>query len=247
MKLHCPVCKTAYAIPDEKLSGSAMKALCKKCGAKMVINGKSRTVRAISAASASSPEPALHQEPYRKSAPTPSPMSPASEPEAPKPTPLKPTPSVASMSPEYPKYRDALIVVGSVALVLITLLAGSYLLTKGAETALQKLTQNPIEYLTNLITRPDTYEICEAFLRHNEKRFPELGHGLEFSPVREEIKVVNGKKTARVIIEVRGSKGTKNVLFRLKKRKDKWRVVSVALERGKGKYESLYPQKESTR
>ena len=235
MKFYCPVCKTAYALSDEKFSGAAIKAVCKKCGAKMIINGESRTVRAIPAASTGSPEPVLSQEPGRERAPTPSPISPASEPEAPKP-PL----SVASLSPEYPKYRDALII-GSMAFILIILLAGGYLLIKGAETGLQRLAQSPIEYLTNLITRSETYEICESFLHDNEKRFAELGHGLEFSPLREDIKVVNGKKTARVIVEVRGSKGMKNVLFWLEKREGRWRVLSVALDRGKGKYETLYP------
>jgi predicted Zn finger-like uncharacterized protein len=240
VKLDCPVCKTAYAIPDEKLSGSAMQAECKKCGAKMIINGESRTAQAISAASTSPREAARHQEAGREPAPTLSTVFHASEPEAGRATPPKPVLSVASMSPEYPRYRDALII-GSVALILISLVAGSYLLMKGAETTLQEFTQKPIEYVSKLIRGPETYKICESFLRQSEKQFPDLGRGLQISRAREHIKVVNGKKTARVSIEVRGSKGTKNVLFQLKKRNGKWHIVSVALERGKGKYETLYP------
>jgi predicted Zn finger-like uncharacterized protein len=241
MKFYCPACKTAYRIPDEKVSHPAMKTVCKKCGEKMVINRKSGTAQSAPYAPVLPPESAADQEVATEATQICSDTAHASQPSASKPTPPKTTVSVASLASEYPRYRDALII-GSIILVLVVILASVHFLSKTVERSLQELTQNPIQYLTNLITESEMREVCKSFLRHNERRFARLGRGLKFSPVKEEISIVNGKKIAKVIARVHGSKDTRNVIFWLQKRKGRWRILSVALELGKGKYETLYPQ-----
>jgi hypothetical protein len=48
--------------------------------------------------------------------------------------------SVASMSPEYPKYRDALII-GVVVFMLVGVLVGGYFLIRGVDSAFREFTQ----------------------------------------------------------------------------------------------------------
>ena len=89
----------------------------------------------------------------------------------------------------------------------------------------------------------EKYKVCKSFLDRNEKRLAQLGLGedLEFFLVKEEARVVNGQKTATVTARVKGSEATRNVIFRLQKRRGQWKIQYVALELGKGEYERIYP------
>ena len=152
-------------------------------------------------------------------------------------------PTVSSVSPAYPKYRNALII-GCVILVIMAVLWGGYLLTRGAGRSFEKLKQNPVEFITRLFKRLKTYEVCEAFLIQNQGRFPQLGENLQFYPTKQEFRVFNRDKTARTTIRVVGSAGPKNVHFLLKRRNGTWHINSVLLEHMNGTIEVLYSEEK---
>ena len=62
MKIHCPVCRMAYIIPEEKFSRPVIKAICKKCSTKMIIDRDSKTVQTTSETESQIPRQATHQE-----------------------------------------------------------------------------------------------------------------------------------------------------------------------------------------
>jgi hypothetical protein len=241
MKIHCPVCEKVYNIPSEKFSKPAIKAVCKQCHTQMLIDRETGTATAIS----ETPSQATEQHKTQGSSseiPGDIPSgSQTSVEDIPEPRPTESKASVASMSPEYPRYRDAVIIVVA-ALILVMLLAGGYLFVRHSETVLQEFTRNPIKRLSNLINKYETYKTCESFLRHNKGLFRQLGTDLRFSLIKEEIRVSRGKKTARVIIRAQGSAETRNIFFHLSKRKGRWRITSVALELGRGEFKTLYPR-----
>ena len=147
--------------------------------------------------------------------------------------------SVASMSPAYPKYRNALII-GVVVVILLAVFGGGYFLIKGANSTFRELTQKPVSYLTNLINRYETYQVCESYIRRNERLFGELGREIRFSFAKEEVRIFNGEKTATVIVKAQGRMETKDVIFQLKQEKGEWRILYVGLERRNGQYRTLY-------
>lgn len=224
MKINCPVCKMAYDIPEEKLSKPLVKAVCKQCGTKMIIDSDSETARAVSETDS---QISGETTPLESSPELPGNVS-----------------SVMSMSPKYPKHRDALII-GVVAVFLVIVLAAGYLLLGRSQTAFRKFTQNPIEYLTRFINGYETYKVCESYLRRNQKLFRGLGRDLRFTVVKEEIRVLKGEKTARLLVKAKGSSGSQNVLFQLKKRQGRWRISYVGIELPDGKYKTLYPKQRS--
>ncbi len=244
MKIHCPACKTAYHIPDEKVSRPVITAVCKRCGIKMVIDRDAETVRTASETESLipghsanlelSPEISGHASSQPGSSETEVSQSPMS----------RPSDSVMGMAPEYSKHRDVLII-GVVIAIFIVILAGGYFLFGRTETAYRKITQNPIRYLTSLINGYETYKICEVYLRRNERLFRGLGPELRFSLVEEEIKVSKGEKTARLVVKAQGRSGKRNVLFQLNKQEGRWRIFYVGLERPDGTYEILYPKRKS--
>ncbi|MBN1841738.1 MAG: hypothetical protein JW883_05590 [Deltaproteobacteria bacterium] len=150
--------------------------------------------------------------------------------------------TVASMSPGYPRYRNALII-GVVVLIFIGILSGAYLLIRDTGKTLQEFTRNPVEYVTSLIMGSEKYKVCKSFLARNEKRLAQLGLGedLEFFLIKEEVRVINGQKTAIVTARVKGSKATRDVIFRLQKRRGDWKIQYVALELDKGEHKRIYP------
>jgi hypothetical protein len=244
MKIHCPVCNTAYAIPEDKLSKPLVKAVCKKCSTKMIIDRDSKTVRAVSAADSQISEQTTELE----SSPTLS-GNVSTEPRAPEKEPPQSPPSqipdsVMSMSPKYPKHRDALIIGVAVGVIVIVLAAGYFLFGR-TQTAFREFTQNPINYLTRFINEYETYKVCESYLRRNKGLFRGLGRDLRFTVVKKEIRILKGEKTAKLIIRAKGSAGTRNVLFQLKKRQRRWLISWVGLELPDGKYETLYPKRRS--
>lgn len=243
MNIQCPVCKAPYAIPEEKFSKPVIKAVCKKCSTKMIIDRDAGTVQTTSGTESQVPGKVTHPAP---SPGTPSPPMPsASEEAAFESTPSQPGMSVSSMSPEYPKYRD-LLIIGIMTVILVIVLAGGYLLIKRSETAFQEFSQDPIKYLANIANVYETYEISKSFLHQNEELFHSLGRDLKFSLIKEEVVVINGKKTARVMIKVQGNIETGDVFFVLQKYKRKWRIVSVALKLRNGGYKTLYPGPKSS-
>lgn len=231
-KIYCPVCKAAYSVADEKFTSPAMKAVCKKCGVKMIIDRESG--KAQLQQEAPGPEPTQTSQ---SKASTSGPKSPKAGAKM-----AQTEFTVASMSPEYPRYRNALII-GAVVLVFVGVLTGAYLLIRNTEKTLQEFTRNPVEYVTSLIMGSEKYKVCKSFLDRNEKRLAQLGFGedLEFFLVKEEVRVINGQKTATVTARVKGSKATRNVIFRLQKRRGEWKIQYVALELGKGEHKRIYP------
>jgi hypothetical protein len=147
--------------------------------------------------------------------------------------------SVASMSPEYPKYRDALII-GVVIFMLVGVLAGGYFSVRGVDSTFREFTQKPLSLLTSLTDRYDVYKVCESFLRRNEGLFRELGPGIRFSLTEEEIFVSNGEKTMTVIFKAQGRTETRDVIFQLKEEKGEWAIQYVGFERRNGQYRTVY-------
>ncbi len=244
MKIHCPACKTAYNIPDEKVSRPVITAVCRRCGIKMIIDRYAETVRTASETESlspgDSPNPELSPE---VSGHVSSPPGSSERRVSQSPT-SRPSDSVMGMAPQYPKHRDVLII-GLVIAVFMLVLAGGYFLFGRTETAYRKITQDPIRYLTSLINGYETYKICEVYLRRNERLFRGLGPELRFSLVEEEIKVSRGEKTARLVVKAQGRSGKRKVLFQLKKQQGRWRIFYVGLESPEGTYEMLYPKRKS--
>jgi hypothetical protein len=238
------VCNTAYDVPEEKFSERVVKAVCKECSAKMIIDPLSKTVEA--APETESPIPGQSAKP--ESSPGRSGEVPPEQQTQRKQPPETITPqkadTVMGMSPAYPKHRDTLII-GVVALFLVIVLAVGYVLLGRTQTAFREFTQNPINYLTRFINGYETYKVCESYLRRNQKLFRDLGRDLRFTVVNEEIRVLKGEKRARLIVKAKGRSGTQNVLFQLKKRQGRWRIYYVGVELPDGKYKTLYPKQRS--
>lgn len=245
MNIQCPVCKAPYAIPEEKFSKPVIKAVCKKCSTKMIIDRDAKTVQTTSETGSQLPVKTTPPKTSPETSGSPSPMPSASEEAAFESTPSQPGMSVSSMSPEYSKYRD-LLIIGIMTVILVILLAGGYLLIKRSETAFQEFSQDPIKYLANIANVYETYEISKSFLHQNEELFHPLGRDLKFTLIKEEVGVINGKKTAKVMIKVQGNIETGDVFFVLQKYKRKWRIVSVALKLRNGGYKTLYPRPKSS-
>jgi len=231
-KIYCPACKAAYVVADEKFTGPAMKAVCKKCGVKMIIDRESGKAQLQQEAPGPEPTQTSQSKASTSGLKTPRAGSKMAQSEF----------TVASMSPEYPRYRNALII-SAVVLIFVGVLTGAYLLIRDTEKTLQEFTRNPVEYVTSLIMGSEKYKVCKSFLDRNEKQLAQLGFGedLEFFLVKEEVRVINGQKTATVTARVKGSKAARNVIFRLQKRRGEWKIQYVALELGKGEHKRIYP------
>jgi hypothetical protein len=158
-------------------------------------------------------------------------------------TPDQPLPSIASMSPDYPKHRDALIV-GSILCFLIVLLAGAYFIVNRLDTNFQEFTKNPTQYLSNLIVGPEVYQVCGEYVRNHEDRFSQLGKILTVSPTKVQIRSINGRKSAEVTLKVEGSRETANIHFSLQKQQKRWRIKSVLLEENNGLRENVQRDKK---
>lgn len=158
----------------------------------------------------------------------------------------EPEPSVIEMSPPYPKYRD-LLIKAIFILILIVVCAGAYLFIKGRDLSIPipGFKQNPFHFFTDLFFGDGTYKACEAFMEENRDLFGDLGESIVLTPIRQEVRFVNRKKTARVIFRAKGSKGTGNLLFLLEKRKKGWEVVSVSSKIRGGGYQILYPRSKA--
>lgn len=244
MKFSCPVCNTAYTIPEEKFSERVVKAVCRQCSAKMIIDPLSKTVEAASETESpiSGQTTKPESSPGRPGEVSPEQQTPKKQP--PETTTPQEQDTVMGMSPAYPKHRDALII-GMVGLFLVIVLVVGYLLLGGTEIAFREFKQNPINYLTRFINGYETHKVCESYLRRNQKLFRGLGRDLRFTVVKEEIRVLKGEKTARLLIKAKGRSGTQNVLFQLKKRQGRWRIYYVGIELPDGKYKTLYPKQRS--
>ena len=104
---------------------------------------------------------------------------------------------------------------------------------------------NPITSFLRIITGGEVYETCESFIRENETLFQPFGANLQVSLIRQNIKSVDGRKTATVLVNSQGTKATGQVYFRLRKDGDSWRVMTAAMRVGKGKFQNLFPRRNS--
>ena len=244
MKIRCPVCNKAYKIPEENLSGRVVRAVCQKCSTKMIIDPHSKTVEAASETESKiSRQTTQSESSLEPSKEVPSEQK-ASKKETPESPTLKTPYTVMGMSPAYPRHRDALII-GAAALFLVIILVVGYLLLGRTEAAFREFRQNPIHYLTRFINGYETYKVCESYIRRNQELFRGLGRDLRFTVVKEEIRVLEGEKTARLLVKAKGRSGAQNVLFQLKKRQGRWRITYVGIELPNGEYETLYPKRKS--
>jgi len=153
-------------------------------------------------------------------------------------------PTVGAMAPEYPKHRDVLIVCVSI-LILIVLVAGGYFFLHGRSVSLPTFPKEPVQFLRNLFTGGDTFDICSEFVRSHPGLFKDLGRDLEWSLVKKEVRVVNRDKRTRILLKVKGSKSEGFVYFLLRKYGETWRILSVAMKTGEGKFRRIYPGKGS--
>ncbi|MDP6179653.1 MAG: zinc-ribbon domain-containing protein [Desulfatiglandales bacterium] len=143
MNIQCPACKALYAIPEEKFSKPVIKAVCKKCSTKMIIDRDARTVQTTSETESQLPVKTTFPTSSSETSGSPSRMPSASEEAAFESRPFQPGMSVSSMSPEYPKYRDFLII-GIMIVILVIALAGGYFFIMRTETAFKKFSQNKV-------------------------------------------------------------------------------------------------------
>jgi len=150
------------------------------------------------------------------------------------------TPSVIEMSPKYPKYRDSLIKFVFIA-ILVIVVGGAYFLTRGKGLGLKKLKRSPSEFFSRLLLGGDLYEACGSFVSANQNLFRSLGQNVRLVPVRQEVRIVNRAKTARVVFRVVGSTNTDKLYFFLEKKEGKWQVTSVKSRTIRGKYKTIYP------
>lgn len=232
MKVHCPKCRTAYDVPEDRIAEKGIKTTCKKCGAEMIIRRESGDVRV-------SQHPP--QEPKEKiETPEAMPESSAGIPNQPEEDAF----SVSAMSPPYPKHRDAWIFVAA-PVILFLILAGGYFVLRGAEMPSLKTKWNPVTSFLRIITGGEVYETCEAFIRKNETLFQALGGDLRVSLIRQNVKSVNGRKTATVLVNSQGAKATGQIYFQLRKDGDIWRVLTAGMRIGKGKFQDLYPRRNT--
>jgi hypothetical protein len=158
-----------------------------------------------------------------------------------------PETSVIGMSPAYPKYRDPLIKV--IAIVMIVLIfGGAYFMIKGKDLSIPipDFKRNPLQFFTELFFGSETYESCETFVMENKDLFDYLGKNVTLTPVRQEIRVVNRKKTARILFRAKGSERMGDLLFLLEKGEKGWGVVSVKSKTTGGDYRMLYPRSKAT-
>ncbi|MBW1722778.1 MAG: zinc-ribbon domain-containing protein [Deltaproteobacteria bacterium] len=228
MKIRCPECDAEYTVPDQKILGKEVRATCKKCGARMAIRGETGEVRLTGEAPEPRKDPAPTV-PGEKDTPIPPPDA------------KEKTPSVISMSPEYPRYRDPLIF-GAAALLLVIILAAGFILLKGSSLpSLKNAGGNPVASLFRLFTGGAVYDACGAFVRDNERLFSPLGKDIRLSLIRQEVRFVSGRKTARVVARAEGKRTSGQIYFRLRKEGETWSVVSAALRVGKGKFVAVYP------
>lgn len=245
MKIQCPNCKSAYNIQDKKLSLQVFVAACKSCGRKMTIDPMTGTVKPVSGSEHSHPVQEKDRGPSQDSSDTGLSSPSALGSSASRPDDGEPYPTVSSLSPEYPKYRDPLIIC-ILTLIVLIVLAGGYFMTRRAETVFQNLTRNPVTFLTKLIGGYQTYQVCESFLLRDKDLPKYLGRDMRFSLVTEEIRVVDRRKTARVLIRAQGRADKGEVLFFLVQQGKKWRIVSVTLRLRKGESITLYPKAKSS-
>jgi hypothetical protein len=144
------------------------------------------------------------------------------------------------MSPAYPRYRNAVIFVVFLGIVLALLMA-IQLVAKGIEERIAEWVENPIGRIMSTVIGSDRYEVCREFLGRHESRFAMLGTNLEWVPMRQEVQIVNGTKTATVVAMVTGTKASGNVTFRLKEIGERWQVREAALAMKDGRSYRLYP------
>lgn len=229
MKVHCPQCRTAYNIPEDRIPENGIKATCRKCGTGMMIRQESEEVLASKYPTSYPEEKVEIPEAVRESS--------ESVPEQSDEDPF----SVIAMSPVYPKGRDTRIFAAA-AVILILILAGGYFVLRGAQMPSLKTEWNPMASILRFITGGEVYETCETFIHQNEPLFQSLGGDLRVSLIRQNVKSVKGRKTAAVLVNSQGTKATGQVYFQLRKDGDKWRVLTAAMRIGKGKFQTLYPR-----
>ena len=116
---------------------------------------------------------------------------------------------------------------------------------QGRSISWPKFAQEPVQFVRNLLKGGETYDICSDFVKNHQGLFKQLGGNLQWALVKQEIRVINKEKRARVLLKMQGSRGTRFVYFLLKKYGDTWRITSVNMEMGKGKYKRIYPGKKS--
>ncbi|MFH1242867.1 MAG: hypothetical protein V1689_10965 [Pseudomonadota bacterium] len=154
-------------------------------------------------------------------------------------------PSVRDMGPAYPRYRDR-VIKGIVIVVFVSVLGGGLYMFMGARLAIEGFRRDPARTLTRWVMGSGPYDTCESFVRQNPDLFDHLGKDLQLSLIREEVKLVNRERTAKITIRARGSEAREELFFFIQKEKAKWRVVSVAARTPKGGYRTLYPEAKST-
>jgi hypothetical protein len=129
----------------------------------------------------------------------------------------------------------------AVVLVFVGVVVGVHFASHSAKSSFDRLLQDPIQTIADLILEPKKYELCASFLDRNPSRLAVLGQNLKYYPIKEAVRTRNGQETATVVVRVQGSRATKDVVFQLQERKGKWEIVGVVMDLGRGKQVILYP------
>ena len=140
---------------------------------------------------------------------------------------------VSDSAPRYSRLRDPLII-ACVLCALAGLLAGGWYVTGKVQRSFSSFTAHPVGFVARLFKLTEPYDACTAFLRDNRDRFPHLEGTLTFTLLEQHIRIVDGKKTARLSMKVKGDTEVRHASFSLEKREGRWQVVSVELKSSTG-------------
>ncbi|MBN2124340.1 MAG: zinc-ribbon domain-containing protein [Deltaproteobacteria bacterium] len=229
MKARCPECGTAYRLSDEEISEKGIRAICRKCGAGMILDEGPGGPDVPENTGPEDGSFVLSSDPDPETGPWM--MSPG--------LPRFGDTPVSSMSPPYPRHRDAVIIVVAVVL-LVLILVGGYLALRGAGTGFEGLVRDQVGSLFHLVKGGEAYNACETFIREHKPLFSSLGDDLDLSFLKQETRFANQEATSKIMLNAQGDRGSGRVFFQLRKEGETWKVISAALEEH-GRFRTVYP------
>lgn len=158
--------------------------------------------------------------------------------------PANPPRTVTSMTPRYPRHRDK-VIIACILLFMAALLGGGYLITRHVTRTFERIKENPVGFIGGLFKKLDTYDVCEAFLREHQDRYPQLGQHITYHVIKHEYRIHNKEKTARTVFRLQGNAGEKTLHFLLVRKNETWRITTVLLEGMDGRFDVLFPEEDS--
>jgi Leucine-rich repeat (LRR) protein len=204
MKIRCPVCKTSYNLPTERLTKPVVRAACKRCGNTLVIHKDTGEVETTA------PSPRPTQKPPDKNIQTPTAIPPS-----------------LSVRVAGRAHRDYLPIIVVVAVLMLLAAAGYSLVSNSGKGFFAKSGESVSEEVKGA----NRFKVCRSFVRKDKKLLASVGKNGRLTLLDDEVLVWKGKEMARVTARVQGSKGSKRLQILLLKEEGQWRVISASEER----------------